>query len=292
MGTESQAIKQDPLQSLKWIRGSLIFLALLVVARFFLEVVGVSPSTTRYFSSSAAVFLIAIYLGTVAPLRGVTRTVKLILPAFILAAWMEVWVVLATLVSAVLRLQRSHFADKEDYGNWSHLGQHIWGHMEELVVFGAAALVLMSVTFLLRRWPVTIGPGAILAALVVLRYWTEAMDFAPTTAAAWSSTVAVLVCGFYLGGMGPRVGLNSAAQLFMPSIVIGWVWRFWAFLAAVLSASFPFYRTHFFDPSGGRTFVRLAQLLGASILEGFVAGLVVWGTAIWISRATRRAVAT
>src|SRR2546422_7071519 len=166
---------------------------------------------------------------------------------------MEVWVVLATLVSAVLRLERSHFADKEDYGNWSHLGQHIWGHMEELVVFGAAALVLMSVTFLLRRWPVTVGPGAILAALVVLRYWTEAMDIAPTTAAAWSSTVAVLVCGFYLGGVGPRVGLNSAAQLFIPSIVIGWGLRVLAVFAPVLPAPFPLYRTQFFYPSRGPT---------------------------------------
>jgi len=67
--------------SLRWLAGALVFLALLVVARFVLEIAGVPHAGTRYLSSSAAVLLAAIYLGAVAPLRGVTKFVQLILPS-------------------------------------------------------------------------------------------------------------------------------------------------------------------------------------------------------------------
>ena len=274
-----------------WLRGSLIFLALLTVARFVLEIAGASHEFTRYLSSSAGVLLVAVYLGAVAVQRGVTRFVQLILPALIVAAWSVGWVILATVISGALRLERSHFAEKEDYGNWAHLGQHIFAHVVEIGIVAVVVLVLMAVPYLLRRWPVTVGPAAVLGALTIIRYWADAMNVAPTTAAAWSSSVAVLLCGFYLGGIGPRLGLTSAGQLFLPALVIGWVWRFWVFLAGVLSAVAPFYRTHFFDPSTGRVAIRLAQFLAASVVEGLVAGLVVWGIAIWISRATRPAVA-
>ncbi len=270
-----------------WLRGTLIFLALLVIVRFVLEIAGAPRTTTRYFSSSAAVFLAAIYLGAVAPLRGVRRFAQLILPALALTAWTGGWVILFTLVSGAFRLQRSHFAERADYGNWGNLGHHIFEHAVEIPILAVLALILMAVPFVLRRWPVTVGPVTLLGALVIIRYTAEAMGVAPVAAAAWSSTVGVLVCGFYLGGVGSRLGLTSAWQLFVPAIVVAWAWRFWVFLAAVLSAAVPFYRTHFFDPSRGRVIVRLAQLLGGSVVEGFVVGLLLWGIAAWIFRATR-----
>jgi hypothetical protein len=274
----------------KWLRGSLVFLALLTVARLVLEVAGVPHTLTRYFSSSAVIFLVAIYLGAVASLRGVSRFAQLLLPAVVVAAWTGGWSILATVISALLRLERSHFAEPEDYGNLAHLGGHLLGHLVEIGVFAVVVLVLMAVPYFLRRWPVTVGPAAILGALVIIRYWAEAMQLPATTAAAWSSTVAVLACGFYLGGMGPRLGLTTFKQLLASALVIGWVWRFWVFLAALLSATVPFYKTHFFDSSTGRVAARLAQLLGFSVVEGFAAGLVVCGIATWISRATRPAI--
>ncbi len=105
-----------------WLRGSLVFLALLTVARLVLEVAGVPHNLTRYLSSSAAIFLVAIYLGAVAPLRGVSRFAQLLLPAVVVAAWTGGWSILATVISALLRLERSHFAEPEDYGNLAHLG--------------------------------------------------------------------------------------------------------------------------------------------------------------------------
>jgi len=270
-----------------WLAGTLIFLALLVIVRFVLEVAGVAGTTTRFLSSSAGVLLAAIYLGVTAPLRRVMKFVQLILPAIVVAAWVVGWVILAMLVSAVFRLERSHFALKEDYGNWAHLGGHILGHLVELGVFAVLVLILMAIPFLLRRWPLTVGPAALLGALVIVRYWVEAMGLEPWRAAAWSSSVGVLIAGFYLGGIGPRLGLATAKQLLAPALALGWTWRLWVFIATVFSALVPFYKTHFFDPMQGRIAVRLAQSLGANVIEGFIAGLVVWGIAIWIARATR-----
>jgi len=67
--------------SLRWLMAPLVFLALVVVARFVTEVAGVPPAITRYISGTAALCLAAIYLGAVAPLRGVQRCTQLLLPA-------------------------------------------------------------------------------------------------------------------------------------------------------------------------------------------------------------------
>lgn len=190
----------------------------------------------------------------------------------------------------MFRLPRSHFAEPADYGNWAHLGRHVLGHVAEAGIFFLLVLILMATIHFLRRWPVTVGPAAVLGALVIIRFWVEAMGVAPTSAAAWSSTVGVLVCGLYLGGIGPRLGLITPRQLLGPALVIGLVWRFWVFLAMLFAAALPFYKTHFFDPTAGRVVERLLMFFVAGLaLEGFVAGLVVWGIAVWIARATRPA---
>jgi hypothetical protein len=266
---------------------TLVFLAVLVVARFVLEVAGVPGAMTRYLSSTAGLFLAAIYLAAVAPLKGgMEKFSRLPLPALLLSAWTEGWVILATLVSAVFRLERSHFAGRADYGNWGHLGFHIFEHVIAIAVLFLVVLVLMAVVHLLWRWPVTVGPGAMLGALVIVRYWLEAMGMPWSNTAAWSSTLGVLIAAFYLGGVGPRLRLAGARQLLIPALVLGWTWRLWVFIAAVMSALVPFYKTHFFDPSRGNVPARLVQLLGGSIVEGFLAGLIVWGIAVWIARAT------
>jgi hypothetical protein len=270
--------------SLKWIRDTLILLAILVVARFILEVAGVPHNITRYVSSTVAVLLAGIYLGAVAPLRGVTRFVQLILPAIVVSAWTVAWVILFTVISAVFQLHRSHFADAEDFGNWGHLGQHLSFHIIEIVILSIIVLLLMAVPFLLRGWPIVVGPVAMLGAVVIVRYWVEAMGLEPLRFAAWSSTIAVLYCAFYLGGVGPKMGLDS---LLGPALIMGWAWRFWVYLATVFAALVPFFKTHFFDPTGDRIVARLAGSLVAGIVEGFVAGLIVWGIAVWIRRATR-----
>ena len=213
----SQATEQTRPDHRSWLRGTLIFLALLVIVRFVLEIAGVPHTTARYFSSSAAVFLAAIYLGTVAPLRGVRRFPQLILPAILVAAWSVGWIILATLVSGAFRLERSHFAEKADYGNWANLGRHILEHAVEIPILALLVLIFIAVPWLLRRWPVTVGPAALLGALVIVRYTTEAMGVAPTAAAAWSSTVGALVSSFYLGGVAfgsvlPRLGSSSSRR--------------------------------------------------------------------------------
>jgi hypothetical protein len=209
------------------------------------------------------------------------------LPATLLAFWTQGWVILATFVAGALRLQRSHFAGPEEYGNWANLGKHMAAHLAAAVVFTIVLLILMASTFLLRRWPITVGPAAVLGGLIVIRFWVEAMGVAPVRAAAWSSTVALLISGLYLGGLGSRFGLHSALRLLVPALVLGWVWRYWVFLATLFGAAIPFYKTHFFDPSGGQVIWRLARFLAGSAIEGFIAGLVVWGIAAWISCATR-----
>ena len=286
MSPENEGRKCSPFAKL--MLATLFFLASLVVVRFVLELAGVSGNITRNFSSMAALFLAAIFVAAVAPLRGgLQKFVQLPLPALILSAWTVGWVMLFTIISAVFRLERSHFAEKGDYGNWGHLGGHLAGHLEELVAFFVIVLALMAIVHLLWRWPVAVGPGAMLGAVVIMRFWTEAMGVEQWRAAAWSSTVGLLMCGFYLGGVGPRLGLTSARKLLAPSLALGWAWRLWVFIAAVLSAVSPFYKTRFFDPSQGEVAARLARLLVSSVIEGFVAGLLVWGIACWIARATR-----
>jgi hypothetical protein len=272
------------------LRRILLFLALLVVVRFVLEVLGAPAAVTRYFSAMVGLVLAGIYLAAIGPLKGgMLKFSQLILPALLSSAWTEGWVILATLVSAVFRLRRSHFAGPEDYGNWGHLGSHIFGHVMEIGVLFVIVLILMSFVHLLWRWPVTVGPGVMLGALVVVRYWLEAMGLPPFRTAAWSSTVGILIAAFYLGGVGPLLGLAGGGKLFVPALVLGWTWRVWAFFATLMSALVPFYKTHFFDPSLGHVPLRLLRALGGTVVEGFIAGLIVWGIAAWIACATRPA---
>lgn len=269
----------------------MFFLAALVVARFVLEIAGVPEAIARYVSSTAGVFLAAIYLVAVAPLRGgMQRFRQLLLPALLISAWSVGWVIVATIVAGVFRLERSHFADKADYGNWGNLGRHLLDHVIEIGVFFVLVLFIMAIVHVAWRWPVTVAPVAVLGGLVIMRYWVEAMGAPPPAAAAWSSTIGVLLSAVYLGGLGPRLGLTTGRQLLVPSLVVAYAWRVWVFLATLLSALVPFYKTHFFDPTGGRVAVRLAQFVaGGVVVEGLIAGLIVWGIAVWISRATRLA---
>ena len=279
-GTQAPAAQGS---SLKLMKGTLILLALVVVARFITEVAGVSHDTTRFISSSVATLLAAIYLGAVAPLRGITRFRQLVVPAIVVSAWTGGWVILFTIISAVFRLERSHYAEPEDYGNVRHLAGHLVGHLVEIVVISIVILVLMAIPFFLRGWPVTVGPVTILGALVITRFWFEAMNVDPARSAALSSTVGVVLCAIYLGGVGPKMGIDS---LLGPALIIGFGWRLWTYLAVLVSA-IPAFHTHFFDSSRGHVATRLAGLLGINIVAGIVAGLVVWGIASWISRATQ-----
>lgn len=272
----------------EWLRGPLVLIVVLVVARFVLEAVGVSKDITRFVSASVGGALVVIYLGAVAPLRGITRFKQLVLPALIVTAWFGGWDTLALAVSGALRLPGSHFADAPGIlQNWQHLGMHIFSHLALTLLGYPVNLGLIALLFFLHRWPIIVAPSAVLGGLVTLRFAAEAMNFAPTTASAWSSTVGILLCAFYLGGIGPRMGFVSARQLLAPSLVLGWMWRFWIFLAALASAT-PLYRTHFFDPSKGRVAVRLLEFFGLEVIVvGAVAGLLVWGIAVWTFRATR-----
>jgi hypothetical protein len=268
----------------------MFFLAALVVARFVLEVAGVPATVTRYLSSTVGLVLAAIYLAAIGPLkRGMLKFSQLILPALLLSAWTVGWVILATLVSGAFRLERSHFAGRADYGNWGHLGFHIFEHVVEIGVLFVVVLVLMAFVHTLWRWPVTVGPGVMLGALVIVRYWLEAMGLPALRTAPWSSTVGILIAAFYLGGVGPRLGLTAGRQLFVPALVLGWTWRVWVFIATLMSALLPFYKTHFFDPSLSNVPMRLAKALAGTVVEGFIAGLIVWGIAAWIAGATREA---
>jgi hypothetical protein len=268
----------------------MLFLALLVIARFVLEVAGAPATVTRHLSSTAGLVLAAMYLAAIAPLkRGMLKFSQLFLPALLLSAWTVGWVILFTLISGAFRLGRSHFAGPADYGNWRHLGYHIFEHLVEIGVLFVVVLVFMALVHLLWRWPVTVGPGVILGALVIIRYWLEAMGTPWSNTVAWSSTVGILIAGFYLGGVGPLLGLAGARQLLVPALVLGWTWRLWVFIATVVSALLPFYKTHFFDPSMGHVLARLAGALAGTVVAGFIAGLIVWGIASWIACATREA---
>jgi len=272
----------------KLLQRIMVFLAALVIARFVLEVTGTPQPVARYVSATVGLVLAGIYLAAIGPLkRSPFNYSKLILPALVLSAWTVGWVILATVISAVFRLQRSHFAEREDYGNWGHLGTHVVGHLIEIVVLFVVLLLLMALVNLLWRWPVTVGPGVVLGALVAIRYWLEAMGVTGPYTAAWSSTVAVLIAGFYLGGVGPLLGLRGGRQLLAPALVLGWTWRLWVFIAILLSAIPGPFRTHFFNRAGGNVPVRLAQALAGTAVEGLIAGLILWGISVWIASATR-----
>lgn len=166
-------------------------------------------------------------------------------------------------------------------------GFHVFEHIAVILIAPLATLGVMAVPYSLHRWPVVVAPGSVLGGLVVMRFASEAMNLPPTSASAWSSTVGLLLSGLYLGGIGPQVGVRSPRQLLAPALVLGWVWRFWIFLAALVSATLG-YKSHFLDRSQGRVTFRLLKFFGAEVVfVGFVAGLLVWGLAVWVSRATR-----
>lgn len=286
MSAEAFGVRGKPFARL--LLGAMIMLAAVVFARFVLELAGVPHTITRFVSSTVALLLAAMYVAAVGPLRGGLRKfTQHLLPALILAAWTEAWIILVTIISAVLRLSRSHFAEPEDYGNWSHLGSHVLGHTVEIGVLFVVILLLMTVIHILWRWPVTVAPGAMLGVVVIIRFWTEAMGLEPFRTAAWSSTLLVFLSAFYLGAVGAWKGLTGARRLRTPALVLGWVWRLWVYLATLFAAAAPFFKTHFFNPAGGQVPLRLLGALGVSVVEGFLAGLIVWGIAVWIARATQ-----
>jgi len=271
-------------------RGALAVIVALVVARLAVELAGMPPAYSRYFSSSVGVLFVAIYLAAVGPLRGgLQKFSELLLPAVVLAAWTQVWVILATVIAAVFHLRRSHFALKEDFGNWGHLGRHVLGHVIAIGPFFVVVLILMALVRVLWRWPVTVAPGAFLGVFVIMRFWTEVIGLSAFRTAAWSSTLLVLLSGFYLGGIGVRMGLGSARQLLVPSLVVAWAWRAWVYLATVLSALVPAFRTHFFNPSAGPVVLQLLRALAQALIEGLIVGMLLWGIAVWMAHATRPA---
>ena len=279
---------QSKLRYRRLLAGPFAFIALLVVARFLLEIFGVSHQLTRYLSSTGAVYLVAIYMGAVAPLRGVRKSWQIVLPGVLLAAWTQGWVILFTLLSGGLRLERSHFAEPQDWGNWGHLMHHVLEHLAEIVPVAIVVLVLMAAMLVLWHWPVTVGPGALLGALVVIRFWSEAMNMNPLVSSAWSSSVAFLLCGFFLGGVGAMMGLSSPRKLLVPAAVLGWTWRFWIFVAVLMAAAAPHYKTHFYSPPQGHVWIYLLGFLGLEVIVvGLIAGLVEWGIASWIAGALR-----
>lgn len=267
----------------------LTFMAVLIVGRFVLEVAGVPANITQRFSSTAGIFLAAIYLAAVGPLRGGMRKFKdLLLPAFLLSAWTVGCVVVLTVIAALLRIERSHFANPEDFGNWGELGKHLAGHLIELAIFFVLTLIIMAAMQTLWRWPVTVGPAAIIGVLVIMRFTLEAMGVDDVRTAPWSSTLGVFVSAIFLGAMAPRLGMTSSRSLLPPALAIAFAWRFWILLVTLLSALVPFFKTHFFDPTGGHVAWRLLRFFaGGVVMEGLIVGLLVWGIAVWISRATR-----
>lgn len=271
-----------------WLAGSFGFIALLIVVRFFLEILGTSHQLTQFLSSTGAVYLVAIYLGAVAPLRGVRRSWQIILPGILLAAWTQGWVILFTIISGGLHLARSHFAVPQDWGNWGHLMRHVLEHIVEIVPVAIVVLVLMAAMLVLWRWPVTVGPGAVLGALVIVRFWSEVMHMAPVVSSAWSSTVAFLLCGLFLGGVGRLAGLSSPRKLLVPALVLGWAWRFWIFVAVLMAAAFPYMKTHFYSGAQSHPLFYLLRFLAVEVIfVGFIAGLIEWGIASWTAGALR-----
>jgi len=286
MSSEAQALTKEPVARL--MRGALAALAVLVIARLLLELAGLPHHLTRYVSSNVGLLMVAIYVAAVGPLYGgLCKFSQLMLPALILAAWTGACIILVTTLAAVLHLARSHFAEPEDFGNWGHLGRHVLGHTVETGVLFLIVLLLMTIVHILWRWPITVGPGAMLGVFVIMRYWTEAMELPPVRTAAWGSTLLVFLSAFYLGGVGTRMGLTGARQLLVPALVLGWVWRAWVYLATVFAALVPFFATHFFDRTHGDVPLRLLRALGAGVIEGLIVGLLVWGIAVWIAGAAQ-----
>ena len=79
MSSESQGLTREPFTQL--MRGAMVTLAGLVVARFVLELAGMPQDFARYVSSTVGLLLVAIYVAAVGPLRGGLRKFsQLLLP--------------------------------------------------------------------------------------------------------------------------------------------------------------------------------------------------------------------
>jgi hypothetical protein len=267
----------------------MFLLALVIVLRFVLEAAGVSLDATRFLSANVVYALLEIYVGAVAPLCGITSVRQLAFPALVLSAWLCGWSVLSLVASGVLQLGGSHFAHAGAPGGplYPELGFHVFEHAALILIAPLATLGIMAVPYSLHRWPVVVAPGTVLGGLVVIRFAAEAMNLSATTSSAWSSTVGFLLGGLYLGGIGRRMGLRSTRELLVPALVLGWVWRFWVFLAALASATLG-WKSHFFDRSQGRVAFRLLAFFGWEVIVvGFAAGLLALGLAVCAARATR-----
>lgn len=265
-----------------WLAGSFAFISLVIIARFGLEMFGVSHQTTRYLSSTGAVFLVAIYLGAVTPLRGVQRSWQIVMPGVLLAAWTQGWVILFTLISGRLRLTQSDFADPQDWGNWRHLGHHVLAQIAQAVPISIIILVLMAAMLVLWHWPITVGPGALMGALVVIRFQAETMNLDPLISSALNSIVPFLLCGFFLGGVGALTGLSSPRRLFLPAMVLGWTWRFWIFVVALIGAAIPYNGALSHRPADGHLSLHFLASIGMqTVTVGLVAGLIEWAISSW-----------
>ena len=102
---DAAAQTQTKLRLRPWLAGPFAFIALLIVVRFVLELIGMSHQFTRYLSSTGAVYLVAIYMGAVAPLRGVRKSWQIILPGVLLAAWTPAGITMIFGVSMLLHLE-------------------------------------------------------------------------------------------------------------------------------------------------------------------------------------------
>jgi len=71
-------------------------------------------------------------------------------------------------------------------------------------------------------------------------------------------------------------------------MVLGWAWRFWIFVAVLMGAAAPYYKTHFYTRPQGSVFFHLVAFFGAEVvLAGLIAGLIEWGIASWTAGALR-----
>jgi hypothetical protein len=90
MSPESEGSKRAPY--LRLLHRAMIFLAAVVIARFVLEIAGLSPDVARYISGTMGMLFVAIYVAAVAPLRGGMQEFRqLLLPALLLSAWTRAW---------------------------------------------------------------------------------------------------------------------------------------------------------------------------------------------------------
>jgi hypothetical protein len=287
MPDESAGVAKPDYRS--WLLGPMVLIAIVIVVRFVLECVRVPKDITRYVSGSVVSGFVLIYLGAVAPLRGITRYKQLLVAGLVLSVWAGLLDTLALVIAFAFHLPGSHFADAPGiFQNWGHVGMHTLSHVAIILPSTLIDFGIISLMFFLWRWPVVVPPSAVIGGLVILRFTAEAFNLAPTSASAWSSSVAVLLGALYIGGVGPRTGLVTARQLLAPSLALGWVWRLWVFIATLVSA-LPLYKTHFFDPTQGQIGTRLLQFfLGDVLIVGGIAGLLVWGIAVWTAHVTRQ----